>query len=439
MINYLRKLVPLDSPIRLTYHFWRAYIANVLNGFPGRENITIIWVTWTNWKTTTTNIIAKSLKKSWKKVFMFSTVNYMIWDEEWVNFTKMTSPDVFVMQKMLREAVNKWCEYAVIETSSHSLAMHRCFWIEYDYAVLTNITQDHLDLHRTMKNYINTKLKLFSGLIWNKRKPWVKKTAIINWDIRESKIFLEQTYDKELTYWFDETAWLRAANVEYLFDWMKFDIKIPWETLKIQTKLIWKFNIYNILSAVWILLSSWISPREIEKCITWVEYIPWRMEEVKNENGYKIFIDYAHTEDALENVLETVKWINWVRKIITVFWATWDRDKTKRPKMGRVVSQNSDVVILTQDDDYSEDTMSIIKDVIPWIDRKQWDDFYIISDRKDAIRQALIVAEKWDVIVIAWKWDENTMITNAWAIKWHDKKITESLLKDFEDNKIIKK
>lgn len=438
MLNYLRKLVPLDSPARLWYHLFRANIANVINWYPGRANIKIIGVTGTNWKTTTTNIIAKALRASWKKVFMFSTINYMIWNEEYSNYTKMTSPDVFVLQKMLKQAVKDGCEYAIIETSSHSIAMHRNYWIEYDVAVLTNISQDHLDLHRTMKNYINTKLKLFKNLIRYKRKPWIKKTAIINGDIREAELFLEQTFDKDLTYWFDELSNLRATNVQTLFDKTTFDVRIPGNTLKIETKLIWRFNVYNILAAIWVLLDDWIHPSEIEKSVKEVAWVAWRMDEVENELWAKIFVDYAHTEDALENVLETIRTIKWINRIITVFGCTWDRDKTKRPKMWEIVSNNSDVVILTQDDDYSEDTVSIIKDVLPWIDRKQWDDFFVIPSRKDAIRHAIIVAEKWDVILIAGKWDEHSMITNEWPIKWHDKTVTEEILKDLDDNKIMK-
>lgn len=439
MIDYFRKLIPLDSPARLGYHFVRAYGANVMNGFPGRANMKIIWVTGTNWKTTTTNIIAKALKASGKKVFMFSTVNYIMGDIEETNYTKMTSPDVFVIQRMLKEAVKQGCEYAIIETSSHSLAMYRCFGIEYDTAVLTNISQDHLDLHKTMKNYINTKLKLFKQLIWNKRKPWVKKTAIVNGDISEKDIFLEPVYDKEFTYGFDETCSLRATNIVETFEKTTFDVKIPWDTIKIETKLRWKFNVYNILAAITVLLDSSIPAREIEKSISNVTWVPWRMEEVENHIWASILIDYAHTPDALENVLSTVRQIEWVKRVITVFWATWDRDKTKRPKMWEIVSKYSDVIILTQDDDYSEDTISIIKDIMPGIDRKQGDSFYVIPERYDAIRQALLVARSWDIVLIAWKWDENSMITNEWVVHWHDKKVTKEILKELDDNRIITK
>jgi len=399
--------------------------------------MTIIWVTWTNWKTTTTNIIARWLKSSWKKVFMFSTVNYFIGDNEYRNDTKMTSPDPFLLQSLLKKAKNEWCSIAVIETSSHALFFNRVWWIEYDIAVLTNISQDHLDLHRNMDNYVKTKLKLFKNLISNARKPNVKKTAIINIDSEYKELFLAETYDNLITFWFDFTSNLKPLNIENNINTTNFTVKIPDDTLKIETKLRWNFNIYNILWAIWVFLSLWIKPRVIEESINSIKYIPGRLEEIENEYWFKIFIDYAHTPDALENVLETIKQIEWVNRIITVFWATWDRDKQKRPIMWQIVSKLSDEVILCEDDCYTESFESIIKDVIPWIERKEWENFWIIEDRKDAIRTALLKASINDVVLIAWKWDEHVIIRNEWVFEYNDKQAVLEILKEIDDNKIV--
>lgn len=436
MINKLKKIIALDNPFRLTYHLLRAMLANFIYKFPSRWMI-VIWITWTNWKTTTTNIIARWLRASWKKVFMFSTINYFIWDKEFRNDTKMTSPDPFLLQKLLKQARDRWCEIAVIETSSHAILMNRIWWIDYDIAVLTNITQDHLDLHKTMDNYVRTKLKLFKNLITSARKPWVKKTAIINIESNYKELFLNETYDVLTTYWLDYDSNLKPTNIENGLDYVSFDLKIPGETLKIKTRLRWKHNIYNILRAIWVFLSLWLKPREIEKSILDVEVVPWRLEEISNYEWFKIFIDYAHTPDALENVLNTLKEIKWINRIITVFWATWDRDKTKRPIMWRIVPKLSDYVILTQDDDYTEKTQDIVKDVLPWIEKKEWENFWIILDRESAIRTALLRAQKNDVVLIAWKWDEHIMITNYWPIPYNDKEVVLKILKEIDDNKII--
>lgn len=436
MLQKLKKIIPLNNPFRLIYHLFRAMIANFIYKFPSRWML-VIWVTWTNWKTTTTNIIARWLKASWKKVFMFSTVNYFIWDKEFRNDTKMTSPDPFLLQKLLRRAKDNWCEIAVIETSSHAIIMNRIWWIDYDIAVLTNITQDHLDLHKTMENYVRTKLKLFKSLISSKRKPWIKKTAIINIESNYKDLFLNETYDVLTTYWLQYESNLKPMNIKNDIDYLSFDLKIPGEILKIKTRLRWKHNIYNILGAVWVFLSLWLKPKEIEKSILDVDVVPWRLEEVSNYEWFKIFIDYAHTPDALENILNTLKEINWINRIITVFWATWDRDKTKRPIMWRIVSEMSDYVILTQDDDYTEKTQDIIKDVLPWIERKQGENFWIILDRESAIRTALLEAQKNDVVLIAWKWDEHLMMTNYWAVPYNDKEVVLKVLNEIDENKII--
>lgn len=437
MFTFLKELISLDNPFRLLYHKIRAVIANLIYWFPSKWMV-IIWVTWTNWKTTTCNIIAKWLKKAWKKVFMFSTVNFIIWDKEYVNNTKMTSPDAFLLQRLFKEAKNAWCDIAIIETASHWIKMNRIWWIDYDIAVLTNITQDHLDLHKTMKDYVKTKLKLFKTLIVKERKPWIKKTAVINFESQYKDLFIAETYDS--IYLYGQWSWvnLKLANIKYFLDYTEFEVRIPWWVIKIKTHLRWMFNVYNVLAAIWTFVALNYKPNEIEDIVKDIELVPWRLEEVKNIEKFKVFIDYAHTEDALEQVLSTLRQIKWIERIITVFWATWDRDKTKRPIMWQIVSKLSDVIILTEDDNYTENIDDILKDIIPWIERKEWEDFWVIQDREEAIRNALITAKENDVVLIAWKWDEHTIMTNNWPKEWHDKTIVEKILKDIDDNKIIK-
>ncbi len=397
----------------------------------------VIGVTGTNWKTTTSNIIASWLRSAGKKVFMFSTVNFIINDKEYVNDTKMTSPDPFFLQKLLSDAKAQWCEYAIIETSSHSILMSRNWGINYDIAVLTNITQDHLDLHHTMEKYVQTKLRLFRGLITAHRKWLIKKTAVINYDSDYKDLFIAEAYDSMFTYGKDIKANIKIENYETTLSGTKIEARIPWTTLTLETKLRWLFNVYNAMAAVWVFISLNFKPQEIEKMVQQISGVPWRMEEIENEEWYKVYIDYAHTPDALEQVLTTLRDIQWRQKIITVFWATWDRDKTKRPEMGRIVSEYSDIVIVTQDDDYTEKAESIIKDILPWIERKEGENFWIIADRREAIRTALITGKKGDIILIAWKWDEHVLMTNEWPVEWHDKWIVKEILKQIDGNNIV--
>jgi UDP-N-acetylmuramyl-tripeptide synthetase len=351
----------------------------------------------------------------------------------------MTSPDPFLLQKLLKQAKQEWCEIAIIETSSHAITMHRIWWINYDMAVLTNISQDHLDLHKTMTNYVNTKRRLFKSLIAFDRKPWIKKTAIINVDSDYADLFMDETYDNLFAYWFWTESKLRATDIKHNIDYTTFNVRIPWNTLNIKTKFRWNFNVYNILAAIWVLLSFSIKPEKIEQAISEITAVPWRMEEVENSHWLNIFVDYAHTPDALTQVLDTLREFEWRWKIYTVFWATGDRDRTKRPAMWQIVSEKSDVVILTEDDNYSESVSQIIKDILPWINRKEWDTFWIIPDRENAVRYALLTAEKWDIVLVAGKWDEHAIITNDWPKKWHDKTVIEQIFKDIEDNSIIDK
>ncbi len=435
MLNHLRKFFALDNPFRLYYHKIRAIIANIIYKFPSK-NMQIIWVTGTNWKTTTCNLIAKWLKIHWKKIFMFTTVNIIIWDKEFINETKMTSPDPFLLQKYLKIAKEENCEIAIIETASHWIKMHRIWWINYDICVLTNITQDHLDLHRTMKDYVNTKLEIFKKLMYYKRKAWIKKVWVLNMWSKYIEKFLEETYDSLYKYWLWAWAEIKPYNIKRDKWTTKFEIISAWTSIKIETKLKWDFNIENILAAVSVFISFWIKSEEISKMIASVSWVPGRMEDIENDLWADIIVDYAHTEDSLEKVLSSLKECSY-NKIITVFWATWDRDKTKRPKMWEVVSKYSDIVVLTQDDDYTEKTENIIKDVLPWINRAEWDNFWIIPTRKEAIEVWISNLRKWDCLLVAWKWDEHTMVTNNGKIEWHDKTVIKEILKGIDYNKIV--
>jgi UDP-N-acetylmuramoyl-L-alanyl-D-glutamate--2,6-diaminopimelate ligase len=289
-----------------------------------------------------------------------------------------------------------------------------------------------------MDDYVNTKLEIFKKLITYKRKKWAKKTAIINIDSEYHKLFEEETFESLYTYWKSSRSNIRIESISNSLSGLEFNLRIPWKDIKLQTKLRWDFNTYNIAAAVSCFISEGIKYKKIVEIVKNISWIPWRLEEVENNEWFKIFIDYAHTVDALENVINTLKNItkNW--ELITVFWSAWDRDKSKRPIMWQVVSNLSDKIILTQDDDYSEDTIAIIKDILPWIERKEGENFWVIPDREEAIRTALIWAKPWDTVLIAWKWDEHLLMTNSWPIEWHDKTKVEEILKSIDDNKIIK-
>lgn len=438
MINIIRKHIALDSPIRITYHYVRGVIAFWLSGNPAKDMI-VIGITGTKGKTTTSNLIARGLIAAGKKVAMFTTVNTIIGDKEEENTMKMTTPSPFAVWNFITRARNAGCEYLVMETSSHALFYHRVHGLHYDVAVMTNISQDHLDLHKTMDSYVDTKLILFKNLYKYGIKKEVKKVGVVNVDNEYASRFLskEIVVDAMHTFGFSANASIRAGNFQSTLSWLSFDVRMPSNTFHIQSKLQWEFNAMNILAATAVLISQKVDIEMICQTMATVNGIPWRLEEVPNRRWAKIFVDYAHTEDSLKNVLETLRKIDGTKRIITLFWATGDRDKTKRPKMGRITHILSDIIILTDDDTYTEDSLAIIRDVSVGIDRREGDNFWIVPDREDAIRTALLILQSWDILLVAGKGAETVQVTQQWSIPWNDRKVIERILMEIESQVMI--
>lgn len=393
----------------------------------------VIWVTGTKGKTTVSNIIAEWLQKAGKKVCMFSTANLMINGELQNNNHKMTSPSPFVLWKFLKEAKKAGCNYAVIETSSHAIHFHRNYGLEFDVAVLTNISQDHLDLHGTMEHYVATKQKLFTSLYSHGVRRDIKKVGVVNADSQYASEFINKdiVVDSMYTYWLYPSAQIQAKNIIQDATWMHFDVRMPSNSFSVKTSLAGTFNVYNILAAICVLISQKVEVADIQKIMNTMHAVPGRMEYIPNKRWVHVVVDYAHTEDSLDNVLATLRERHaW--RIITVFWATGDRDTSKRPKMGKVVEKHSDIIILTDDDTYTEDSSKIIRDVVKWITRKEGEGFWIIPEREDAIRTALMIAKNDDVVLVAGKWSETVLVTNQWSIPWNDKKKIEEILMELD-------
>ena len=438
MLNFFRKLLPLDSPLRVTYHYFRGVLAFALSGNPAKDMV-VIWVTGTKGKTTTTNLIARGLQSSGKRVAMFSTVNMMINGEIEDNNLKMTSPSPFVLWNFLARAKAQGCDTAVIETSSHALYYHRVHGLRFDAAVMTGISQDHLDLHGTMENYVATKTLLFKNLYKYGIRKDMRKVGVVNIDTEYASHFLSKdiVVDNMMTVWFAPSAQIRAENVSHTAHSTEFDIRMPSNHFHLSTPLQGDFNIGNILCAVAVFVSQKLSVPKIQEIVANFQSVPGRLELIPNLRWAQIFVDYAHTEESLRSVLDTLRKIEWAKRIITVFGATGDRDKTKRPKMGRIVDQLSDVIILTDDDTYTEDSLAIIRDVTDGISRKEGEKFWIIPAREDAIRTALIMLEEWDILIVAGKWAETVQVTNEGAIPWNDRKVIERILMEIEAQVMI--
>lgn len=412
-------------------HKYQAIFANYWHGLPSRK-LKVIGVTGTNGKTTTCNLIAKIFEEAGYKVGLATTINFKIGKKEWVNESKMTTIGVFELQKLLRDFVNAGCHYAIIETTSHAIDQFRTWGIKYEVAALTNITHDHLDYHGTFENYRDAKLKLFLNA----------KKAILNSDDKAYSYFEKNIVNKPmLSYGLYEKADITARKIMYETDSTLFTAVTPKGQVAIDLKLPGKFNVYNALCAIGVSLAQEIQLDVIKSALEKVHTIPGRMEKIDiSDKNYKqdftVIIDYAHTPDAIEKIYQTLTPIA-KGKIIHVFGACGDRDRTKRPIMGAQAGRYADYIILTNEDPYTEDPQIIIEEVAKGVPRgatkenpkKLGKNFFKILNRKEAIAKAIALAQKDDLILITGKGAERCIVSGDKKIPWSDKETVIELLK----------
>lgn len=422
-----RKMIPYK--LILITHKARSIIAVILNGYPSRK-LKIIGIAGTKGKTTTTNMIAKILETGGHKVAMLSTANFQIGDKKWLNDVKLTTPSPFYLQKFLKKAVEKKCEYALIEVSSHGLVQHRHWGIEYKTVVLTNMMSDHLDYHKTFENYKNSHDALMSRSL---------KNLIVNYDDEDLKSFLELERVKK--YAFSLKAYtgvkdailVRAENISFDKGGSGFMMAAEGcDKKKINLPLVGEFNIYNSLAASCVGLAEGISMDNIKKGLESIKNIPGRLEKIEEGQAFDVIVDYAHSPDSLRSVYGTVK--PYVKnRLIAVLGGTGDRDKTYRAKGGAIASEFSDIVIVTNEDPYSEDPEKIIDQVLSGIiDKPLGKTLFRISDRKEAIKKAIEMATSGDLVLITGKGCEQFMVCGEDKIPWDDRVIAREALRSLK-------
>ncbi|MBR4908492.1 MAG: UDP-N-acetylmuramoyl-L-alanyl-D-glutamate--2,6-diaminopimelate ligase [Acidaminococcaceae bacterium] len=391
--------------------------------YPGKA-MRMIGVTGTNGKTTSTNIIRQVLESAGFKCGMIGTINVMIGDESIVSHN--TTPDVVDLQKFLFRMKEAGCQYVVMEVSSHALALKRVAGIEYDTAVLTNITEDHLDFHKTMEDYRDAKSLLFEHLTDGKKR---NKTAVFNADEPASKVIMSRTKAACLTYGMGNDNDIYPLAYEVGAKGMHLCLHTPAGDMDLQLNITGKFNVYNVMCAVGALLAEMISKEQIEKVLNGFAGVPGRFQLVEAGQPYTVIVDYAHTPDGLENVLNTARLITKGR-LWVVFGCGGDRDNKKRPIMGGIALQLADDVVVTSDNPRSEDPEKII-DMIEVALKPVPEGKTVtrIADRKEAIHYALAHAGEQDVIMIAGKGHENYQILKDKTIHFDDKEVVEEYWK----------
>lgn len=425
MIQALKRLLPSHHPVRLFYHKTMAVVAALWFRFPA-DRMTVIGITGTNGKTTTSHFIAKILKAAGHKVGMLTTAEFFIGDEVIPNEAKMTTLPPFQFQRYLRRMVEAGCDYAVVEVTSHAMDQSRLWGVSVDVAVMTNISHDHLDYHGTIQEYVRAKGKLFSLLNTSKRKPNVPKISVFNGDDAEATYFQKFVADRTYMYGLKKGSF-QAMNIQLRANGSNFLFKIPNAQVEVQVPLPGKFNVENALAAATVGVALQINLPTIAHALASVEPVPGRLEPVQEGQKYSVIVDYAHAPDALEKLLRMFRELT-VKRLILVFGATGDRDRSKRPVMGALAHELADVVVLTDDDPYTEDRLQILKEVKGGIPREEGDRFWMIPDRRQAIRLALAIAREGDTVLITGKGCELFQVVGKRHIPSDDRKIVRDFL-----------
>lgn len=398
-----------------------ALAAAEVHGHPSRE-LQLVGITGTNGKTTTTYLVAAIAQAANEPLAMTTTVEYRIGDERIK--AERTTPEATDMQRLLRRAVEKGCRTAVMESSSQAIDLHRCDALFYTVAVFTNLTRDHLDYHGTMEAYFAAKRRLFDGSLG--QQP---RASVINVDDERGLTLaaeLEQGGGRVVRYALDGQSDVTATDVQHSLEGMEFRLRTPAGERRLHSPLVGRPHIYNILAATATGLELGYDLDVIARAISTCTGAPGRFERVPHRGDFAVVVDYAHSDDALLNVLGTARDVTGGR-IITVFGCGGDRDHSKRAPMGEAAASLSDVVILTSDNPRTEDPEKILSDVEAGM-RSAGKPYEKIADRRRAINRAIAEARAGDLVLIAGKGHEDYQIIGRETSHFDDKEVAREAL-----------
>lgn len=421
MKEFLKKIIPRS--LLSFYYLALAKFAALVYGNPS-SGLIVIGVTGTKGKTTTVNLIAKILEAAGPpaggKVGLTSTLNFKIDQKEWLSDLKMTMPGRFYLQKLLRQMVSARCKFAVIETSSEGISQFRHRGIWYDAIVFTNLTPEHIEAHRGFENYKNAKLELLRHLERLPRKKLSPKIVVANADSEHAADFLNFNLEKKITFGVQKKADFEAQNVRISPSGINFDLKSQIFNLS----LLGQFDVYNSLAAIAATAAYGVSLETAKSALEKISVVPGRLEKIENNRGLKIVVDYAYEPESLRQVYETLS--GWQKnKVIHVLGPTGGgRDKWRRPVMGKMAAENSEVVIITTDDPYSDDPLAIAQEMAGGAGAKA----EIVIDRRAAIAKALQIAKTGDLVLITGKGAEQVMAVASGKIPWDDRAVVREEL-----------
>jgi UDP-N-acetylmuramoyl-L-alanyl-D-glutamate--2,6-diaminopimelate ligase len=397
-----------------------AVLAAAAQGDPARA-LTLVGVTGTNGKTTTTHLLDAALRAAGHKVGLVGTIQYRVGDR--LAEAARTTPEASDLQELFREMVDAGCDHAVMEVSSHSLALKRVHGLAFRVAVFTNLTRDHLDFHGDMDAYFAAKRVLFDTLLREDGH------AIVNAADDRAAALRASARGTVWTFGIgeDSSADVSAHDVSLSLGGTRFRARTPVGELVVESPLLGRFNVENLLGALGAALALGLPPAAVLRGLQSVTGVPGRLERVAAGQDFTVIVDYAHTDDALKNLLETVRELR-PRRIITVFGCGGDRDRTKRPLMGAVASRSSDVVIVTSDNPRSEPPESIVEEIVRGMNGGRGAERHVIVDRKEAIARALELAGSGDAVVIAGKGHETYQALRDRTVPFDDRQVARDLL-----------
>lgn len=421
------------------YHWSLARIAAARYRHPSRRLI-VIGVTGTKGKSTTVTLISRVLEQAGYTIGVIATTHFKIGKREWVNETKQTMPGRFRLQRLLQDMVYRGCHYAIIETSSEGIAQFRSAGIEYDIAVFTNISPEHIESHGSFEKYRDAKLTLFRSLMTTLHKringSIIPKVIVANADDPAVGLFLEPRADRRYTYSLEleheppseSDIHTSAHHIKLMHDHTEFVI----DHQLFRTWMLGRFNVSNCLAALSIGLSQGVALPVIKEALESDVQIPGRLEEIPNHRDIRVFVDYAHEPASLEAVYQVVMALKPKRLIAVLGSQGGGRDTAKRPIMGRLAGQYADYVIITNEDPYDEDPHQIIDDVAAGAieSGKQLDtNCFKILDRRTALGAALNLAQAGDIVIATGKGSETVMaVEGGRLIPWDDREALRELL-----------
>jgi UDP-N-acetylmuramoyl-L-alanyl-D-glutamate--2,6-diaminopimelate ligase len=388
-------------------------------GHPSKS-MTLVGVTGTNGKTTTTHLVRSVFESAGLKSGMVGTIEYRIGDR--IVPATHTTPESLELNALFATMLKEGCSAATMEVSSHAIHQSRVYGLDFDAAVFTNLTQDHLDYHGTMESYFQAKKILFDEL-----KP--SASAVSNFDDGFGERIVSSTHATRMTYSAQHSADVEAKNISLSIDGTQFQIVHNGESTTIATQLVGRFNVYNILAAFSAGIAVGIPKEAIRQGVEKVRNVRGRFEKIRSPKGWTAIVDYAHTPDALEKCLRTIHEVmpNVDRgRIIAVFGAGGDRDKSKRPLMGAIVGSLSDFAVITSDNPRTEDPNIILDEIIGGVPKGT--KFVRELDRRGAIQKAIDLAKPGDVVLIAGKGHEDYQILGTQKIHFSDREVVEEFL-----------